>query len=114
MVPWRVVLALRDDVLPGQNIHVLQRIGLHFYGEVPTRLNLATMEDEYYLELDFTNTNMDAQWLTVGMIQDAVTSARAFEKSLGGKQRKLMNNPMTIHDNSSDSHDVDWEHNIPC
>jgi len=35
------------------------------------------------------------------------------EKSAVGRQRKIKNNSTHVQDNSSDSHDVDWDYNIP-
>ena len=35
--------------------NVIRMIGPQWTGQVPTRLNLETMEDEFYLHLDFTN-----------------------------------------------------------
>jgi len=90
MVPWRLTLRFFDDIgFPGHNIHNVVSHGLHFFGEVPTRLCIATMEEEFYLELDMLNTNMEPQWLTVAQIADAVRSAREFHMS---HPRRLMEN----------------------
>jgi len=101
MVPWRLTLAFFDGIgFPGHNIHNVVSHGLHFFGEVPTRLCIATMEEEYYLELDISNTNMEPQWLTVAQIRDAVQSARDFHCL---HPRKIVNNSMESKDNNSSS-----------
>ena len=43
------------------------RVGLMFTGEIPTRLNLETQEEEYYLHLDFVNTD---GWFTQKFIRN--------------------------------------------